>query len=275
MMDFAYKAALTAAAVAAVLMAARLFGAQIAGLVTGLPIITAPTLVWVAVDQGRFAAISVAVGSVAACCVAALFALCYERLARKTGPLACLVTATVVAGLVCFVARALFNGLFLAFTVSMTTCYLVLRSFPRKNATATQSGECRRGNLLFTVAFAALTSPLSTLGQVDPFLVGLLAGLPVVAATVVATEHICSGPVAVTHFLRGYVGGLVGKAAFGVVFALLLIPLGWGWALLAATVASVLICVLGIGRTIEIEPTHALAPQLPTVAPDAGASLPS
>lgn len=172
-MDFAHKAALTDEAIAMVLMASRLFGARIAGLLTGLPIITAPALVWVAIDQGRFAAISVAVGSVAACSVAALLALCYERLARKAGALAFLAVATVLAGLVCFAARELCTSLLIAFAVAMVTCCLVLRSFSHTRETAQQPGEPRRANLLFIVAFAGLTGPLSTLGQVDPFLVGL------------------------------------------------------------------------------------------------------
>ena len=275
-MDFAHKAVLTATVVAMVLLAARFFGARVAGLVTGLPIITAPALVWVAIEHGQFAAASVAVGSVAACPVAALFALCYDRMARKAGPSASLAVATLLVGLACFAARELFTGLFVAFAASVLACGLALRCLSRPNDTAPQRSAPRHANLPFTVALASLTGPLSTLGQFDPFLVGLLAGLPVVAATVVVIEHACTGPLAVICFLRGYVAGLAGRAAFGILFALLLTPIGWCWALLAAGAVSALVCALGTsrGRRRHAVAASALTRQVTTLAPGPGASHP-
>lgn len=76
-MDWAYKAMLTALAVAAVLMVATLFSRRLSGLLAGLPVITAPALLWLAHERGaEFAALS-ATGSVAASAAAALFAVTY------------------------------------------------------------------------------------------------------------------------------------------------------------------------------------------------------
>ena len=247
--DMAQKAALTAVVVAMVMLAARLFGRQTAGLLTGLPIITTPALVWVAVEQGSFAATRVAVGSVAACSVAAVFCLCYDRMARTAGPAACLAAAALAGGLACMAARECLPGLVVACAVAAVICGSVLRCLPAAADKALPRSDVRRSNLIVTMLVAAMSSALATPGQVDPFSVGLLAGLPIVAATVAVAEHASTGRLAVTRFLRGYVAGLIGRAAFGALFALLLGPAGLGWALVAASAASVGVCALGAGRT--------------------------
>ena len=246
--DMAQKAALTAAVVAMVMLAARLLGRQTAGLLTGLPIITAPALVWVAVEQGSFAATRVAVGSVAACSVAALFCLCYDRMARKAGPASCLAAAALAVGLACMVARECLMGLVVACAAAAVVCGAVLRCLPPAADKALPRSDVRRGNLIVTMLFAAVSSAMATPGQVDPFSVGLLAGLPIVAATVVVAEHASTGRLAVTRFLRGYVAGLIGKTAFGVLFALLLGPVGLGWALVVASAASAGVCAFGAAK---------------------------
>ena len=241
----AHKAALTAAVVAMVMLAARLFGRQVAGLLTGLPIITTPTLLWVAVDQGSFAATRVAAGSVAACTVAAVFCLCYDRMARKACPAVCMAVAAPAVGLACVAAHACLAGLLVASLAATAVCGYVLHFLPAAADTVLPRSDIRSSNLVMTMLYAAASSALAAPGQVDPFSVGLLSGLPIVAATVVVAEHAATGPLAVRRFLRGYVAGLIGRSAFGIVFALLLSPAGLGWALVAASAASIGLCAFG------------------------------
>ena len=243
--EMAQKAALTAAVVAMVMLAARMFGRQAAGLLTGLPIITAPALVWVALEQGTSAATRVAVGSVAACAVAAVFCLCYERMSRKAGPAACLAVAAAGVGFSCLAARMWLGGLFVACAAAALLCGGVLHCLSKAAAAVPPRTELRQSKLTVTIAFAAVSGALVTRGQVDPFWVGLLAGLPIVAATVTVAEHTDTGALAVRRFLRGYVVGLIGKAAFGVLFAVLLAPAGLSWALLISSLASAAVCAFG------------------------------
>lgn len=243
--EMAQKAALTAAVVAVVMLAARVFGRQAAGLLTGLPIITAPALVWVALEQGSVAATRVAVGSVAACAVAAVFCFCYDRVARKAGPAWCLAVAATGVGFACLAAGIWLEGLLLACVAAALVCAGVLHCLRKVYTVVLPRTELNRSSLTVTIAFAALSGALVTRGQVDPFWVGLLAGLPIVAATVAVTEHSSFGALAVRRFLRGYVFGLIGKLAFGVLFALLLAPAGLTWALLASTACSAAVCALG------------------------------
>ena len=246
--EMAQKAVLTAAFVALVMLAARGFGRQAAGFLTGLPIITAPALVWVAVEQGSHAAARVAVGSVAACAVAAVFCICYDRMARKAGPVVCLAVAAAGVGLACLAAGTWLEGLVAACVTAALVCAGVLHCL-REGATAVLPPTgLRRSTLAVTIAVGAFSGALATRGQVDPFWIGLLAGLPIVAATVTFAEHAGTGAPAVRRFLRGYVAGLIGRMAFGVLFALLLARTGLTWALLVSSTASAAVCAFGASR---------------------------
>ncbi|MFN9185151.1 MAG: DUF3147 family protein, partial [Betaproteobacteria bacterium] len=74
-MDWAYKAVLTATTVALLLAVAQLFGRRLAGILAGLPTVTGPALVWLALDHGTDFAVEAALGSVAASALCGLFAV--------------------------------------------------------------------------------------------------------------------------------------------------------------------------------------------------------
>jgi hypothetical protein len=73
---------------------------------------------------------------------------------------------------------------------------------------------------------------------------GVVGSLPLIGGSAVLLEHRAGGAAAAVRFLRGYVDGLYGKAAFGVVFAATIARLGDGCALTLATIAA---CVVGVG----------------------------
>jgi hypothetical protein len=63
------------------------------------------------------------------------------------------------------------------------------------------------------------------------FAAGPLSSMPVISGAAALSEHVAHGPVAAATFRHGYVDGLIGKAVFGVAFALAVAPLGTTWAL--------------------------------------------
>ena len=73
------RGAVSAAAVAALLLAGQRWGRDVAGLLAGLPTVTGPALVWLALDRGRDFASQAAVGAVLAGAACAVFALAYAR----------------------------------------------------------------------------------------------------------------------------------------------------------------------------------------------------
>jgi hypothetical protein len=108
---------------------------------------------------------------------------------------------------------------------------------------------------LATIAIAAgaLTALAATLGPaLGSFATGLLASLPLISGAAAMVEHANGGHRAAAQFLRGYLWGLFGKAAFGAVFALLAVPLGAVAALLLAFACACVLSSIGIrSRPIE------------------------
>jgi hypothetical protein len=88
----------SALVVAALLLAAQRWGRDLAGLLAGLPIVTGPALVWLALDRGADFASQAAYGAALASVPCALFAFVYAVRARTQGRLAALVAASL-AGL--------------------------------------------------------------------------------------------------------------------------------------------------------------------------------
>src|SRR3954467_10816461 len=95
-MDFVMKAAMTASLVAMVMLAARRWGGNTAGLLAGLPLTTVPALIWIGLERGADVAAQVSTGSVVGCSLAPIFALVYDRVARRLSPAATLVVSIAV-----------------------------------------------------------------------------------------------------------------------------------------------------------------------------------
>ena len=245
-MDGFTKGLLTAIAVAVLLTISRVFGRRVAGLLAGLPTVTGPALVWLALDHGARYATEAAIGSVAACTLCAVFALAYERASRRAGVATALALA-VIASLASapslhWLGGALAPALLLAAIVSP----VVQAALPKGSNTGVRTAVS--GEVLTTsLASGAVTSIVALCASsVGPFWAGVLASPPLVAAAIVIQQHRTAGHPAVCGFLHGYVGGLLGRAAFGAGFAMLIVPAGVAT---ATIVASLLGGALGIAAS--------------------------
>jgi len=248
-MDVAYRAMLTATVVALVLMAARLCGRQLAGLLAGAPLITAPALTWIALDRGAAASHQAAIGSVVGCVVVAAFALAYDRAARRTGPLGALAIASAVLALVSWPAYALLQGsLPAALAASLLACALALAALPSEEApvaAAASPSPANEGRIAGTALLAGAVSAVIALcgPELSPTVAGLIASLPIVGAAAAVAQHM--GGTSTSRFWRGYVAGLAVKAAFGAGFAALVVVAHPGYALAGATVLGAMLATLG------------------------------
>jgi len=260
-MDWAYKAALTAAVVAALLAVAMRWGRSTAGLLAGLPTVTGPALVWLSVDQGVVFATHAAVGAVAAAAPCALFAWGYACGAARSGqrlggllagaaPAA--LAAWAIVGLLEFLlesapgaapwrstaATAALAGLVLV-PVSLV-CLACLASLRQPGGTAATAGTAltaatagalRCGWARAIVPTAAVSGLVSALAgllapQVGALWAGMLTSPPLLAAALAWLLHGQGGLPAARQFLRGYTVGLLGRNGFAVAFGALLAPVG-------------------------------------------------
>lgn len=238
-MDWVYKAILTAMTVALILAIANLFGRRAAGLLAGLPTVTGPALIWLALEHGADYAIKAATGSIAACAMCALFALAYERASRRGSVLLSLTLASAASLLPAMPLQWADSELLLTLLIAATTSLAVWAMMP-DGIEATGRVSRVRGELVLTALVSGAISGAVALAApvVGPFWAGVLASPPLIAAIVAIREHIVVGHASVRRFLRGYVAGLMGRAAFGAGFALLVAPVGVTGATLLAAAAG-------------------------------------
>jgi hypothetical protein len=237
------KAALTATTVALILALAQRLGRRIAGVLAGLPTVTGPALVWLALEHGSAHADAAAIGSIAACVACALFALVYERVSRRAGIVVTGVAATLVFVAVAPPLQWLASDLAPALLLAGGATLAIRAAMPRGRDVQAPA----RGlpvELVATALVSGLVSGAVALlgGAIGPFWSGVLASPPLIAAAVAMHQHARGGGAAIRPFLRGYVEGLLGRAVFGASFAILLIPLGLIGATLVAAAAG---CVCG------------------------------
>ena len=238
-MQWALMAILAAAAVAVAIAASRLFGRRIAGLFAGMPVITAPTLAWIALEHGVDFAARAAVASVAACGVLACFAWGYERAARRWSPAVAITVSGLGAGALAVVAQLGSYGVGTALLAALLVCERVMRELPRITPAACVLRNLRRELTCTCVAAACVGAAVALAAPwLGPFAAGMVASIPVISGPVAVHHHRTAGASSAARFLSGYVTGLVGKAVFGAVFALLLVRSGVLPALLVATAAG-------------------------------------
>lgn len=269
-MDWAYKAALTAATVALLLAVAQLFGRRLAGILAGLPTVTGPALVWLALDLGTEFAVEAALGSVAASAMCGLFAVGYERASRRHGPLRAVVVATVASTLpvpllLTWSATGAAPALLLVAVVLI--CVLCVVWIPSPSAgcdVAAAPSRRRHIELWVTAAVSGVVSGFTAAAapEVGPFWAGVLASPPLIAAAVAMHLQLSGAAAegAVARFLRGYAAGLIGRCSFAAFFALLLLAAGIGTAALLATLigCSVTLAVARALRNWETRQTSAV-----------------
>ncbi len=247
-MDWAYKAMLTATTVAMLLAVSQTFGRRLAGVLAGLPTVTGPALVWLALEHGAAYGAQAAIGSVVGCALCALFAFAYERAAQRFGVWLALAAAIAVSLVPAPGADKLAGQLAAATLVAGIMVLLIAAWMPERPAPKVK--VMVRGEPWLTASVAGVVSGAVALlaPSVGPFWAGVLASPPLIAAAVAMRQHALGGADAAAPFLRGYVNGLLGRIAFGAVFALLMTALPVAP---AAILAFVIGCLLtwGIERT--------------------------
>jgi hypothetical protein len=259
-MDWGHKAMLTALAVAAVLMTVRLFGRRAAGVLAGLPIITAPALVWIAMDHGAAFASRTAVGGIAASGLLAVFAVAYERLGRYAGPIVTLMASLATVGVLAALVPVANQPAWFVLGGAVALCALALTVLP-KPSVSSHNPKHRRFDLVLTALVAGIASALvsayaETLGA---FWCGVAASLPIISASVAVHQHATASQRDVQCFLRGYVLGLIGKAFFAATFSVAILHS----AASVATIVALFVC----GMSIVVVTRALQATRLPTPSP--------
>jgi hypothetical protein len=214
------------ALVVSVSLAARRWGPKIAGLLTGLPIVTGPALFFFAVEQGDAFAAEAARAVLVSLVGVELSGVAYAWAALRAPWWASLLASwTVFFASVLVVQRAGWSAN-VALVAACVGLLVSQFSLPRGGATAT--GPRPAWDLPFRVFAAMLlvVSVTSLAHRLGPTLSGALTPFPVAVSTLLAFSHAQGGSAAAISFLRGFMPGMWAFTAFCYVLSIGIVPLG-------------------------------------------------
>lgn len=207
--------------IAAVTLAGHRWGAGVAGLLGGFPIVAGPIVVFVALEHGaQFGAVA-ATSATAAIAGLLVFGVAYCWASIRwpwPASLACAAGAwfVVAAGL-----AALPVSPVMALIVAGLSLVLTPRVLPPSepaSATGGSLADLPYRMLTGAMLTLAVTGTAATLGEVWS---GLLAVFPIIGLVLAVFTHRALGPRQVAHMYRGMVKGLYSFTAFFLVLAVL------------------------------------------------------
>jgi hypothetical protein len=236
-MNALLKGLLTATLVWLLMLAARRLGGRFAGLLTGLPTVSGPALLWMALDHGAAHAHLGATGAVVGTIACALFARVYAWAGTGSGALragACATATTVVAVVI---GHWWAPSLLWAVPIA-AIAVLGLQRCKVQGAAATRRHACASPLLTATVAGAITALVSFGCAGLSAEAGGLASSLPVIAAAVAVRQQRCEGPAAARCFLDGYLDGLLSRIVFTGTFGFAVLALAWPIALAIALLAS-------------------------------------
>ncbi len=249
-----FKVAVTPLLVVAATLLQRRFGGAIGGLLTGLPVTSAPLSVFLALQNGPEFAARAAVATLLGLTATAGFCATYARAARGTRWRPALMLAIIAcAALFSLLAHLPQRPLPAAAMVFPALAGMALLIGPATPAEAAPHAwwdlPARTG-----FALAAVVGITAAAEHLGPTWSGLLATLPVLSAIMGSFTHRHAGPAAARALLRGIVVGSLGAAAFNLVVALAILRAPLAPAYAAALLAAVGTATLGhavLGRGLR------------------------
>ena len=239
-----FKIAITPLLVLGATLLQRRFGGSIGGLLTGLPLTSAPLSVFLALENGPGFASRAAVGTLLGLTGTAGFCAIYARAARGTRWAPALVLASLASA-----------GWFLVLARLPQRPGMAAMVFPALVALALLAG--RQGPILpaphpwwdlparMLLALAVVLGITAASLHLGPTWSGLLAALPVLSATMGSFTHRHAGPEAARALLRGIIVGCLGVAAFNLAVALCLQRVGTGAGYAVAVLGALSVAALG------------------------------
>ena len=217
----------------------RRWGAARAGWLAGLPVVGGPILFFLAIEQGTAFAATAAAASLAAVFASVTFNVAYAHCALRSGW-----GAALLVGLLAWLVAAAFLSITVstvaaATVVALAALVLAPRAFPMAGGIALDRPMRPAELILRAVVGAALTLAVTlAASKLGPGWSGLLTVFPVLGIVLAVFSHRFQGGAFAATLLRAMATGLYAFAAFCLVLALTLEPMGIPGAFLLSVLAS-------------------------------------
>jgi hypothetical protein len=233
------------------------WGNTVSGWIVGLPLVSAPVILLLALERGNDFAAASAQGSMMGIISLAAFSLVYSFLSlrRVLGWLPSLLLGWGVYFASTFLLGYASVSIIIAFVMVVTWLLIVAKVFPVADAPdVVKAGGFPWGDTLVRAVAAvalilAITSYAPTLG---PTLSGLLTPFPIYTSVMVTSIHRRQGAASATQFVRGSTLSSFTPAVFWLIVGSTIVTLGIG---VAYTLAIVISMVLHWALLKRIRPT--------------------
>lgn len=238
----ASKLVLVPLLIGGVSVAGTRFGPRVAGVLTGLPVVAGPVVLFIALEQGAGFAARAARATLASEASLAAFCVLYA-----TACLAAPWLPSLLLGWTGFVVGTLVLDRFdpslgAALGLALAAPLVVLAATPRPAHAAALPAVARAELALRMAAGVALVLALTAVAPaLGPRRSGLLTVFPVATTVLAVFSHRSQGGPFAVHLLRGLAVGLYSLTAFFVTLAFALEPLGIAPAFALAVAAALAI----------------------------------
>ena len=238
-MPLLLKLLLVPSLIAAVSLAGRRWGPNVAGWLSAFPIVSGPILLAIALEQGSDFAATAAANTLLAVLAILVFRVVYARVARHKGVFASMTAALLAWALSVALLRSLAFPLWAGFAAVLAALLAAPRLIGQNQDRKGASPAPARDLPWRMAAGAALTLAVTAAAaHMGPRLSGMFAMFPVMSTVLVGFSHRASGPGFAVDLLRGMVRGYYAFAVFCLVLALLLRAQPLAPAFLAATACA-------------------------------------
>ena len=256
-------AALSAAAVGALLSMLRRAGPRAIGLAAAIPINSVPALFWLSMERGSAYASSAVLGTLWGTGLTVLLGATFARVSSALHPAAAAMAAWLAVGALALATSSLPSLPTVAAALTLCAILLGRAALPPAPACDSPRRGGRSGPLLSMAAAGAMSLLVSALSTVSgPQLCGLVAAVPVVGMFALNAGYRQGGAPLMLRVLHGYLDGMAAKAAFlgalGCAWALG--ASAWGWASGLACAALTLVAQHRLAQKPPARSTHRLAP---------------
>jgi len=210
-----FKLLLTPLFIAAVTLAGRRWGALVSGWLVGLPLTSAPVVLFIALEQGTAFASRAAQGTMTGTISVAFFCLAYSWLSLRLNWPVCLLLGWGVFFASTFLLERVSVPLLPSFIAILIMLAIITAALPKDRRpdilTTPPNWEIGARMIVATLFVLALTGSAAFLG---PQLSGLLTPFPLFASIVAAFTHSFQGAIAARRVLRGVLAGAYAFAVF-------------------------------------------------------------
>ncbi|MFS2023768.1 hypothetical protein [Massilia sp. CT11-137] len=238
------KLFLVPAFLAFITFAGKRWGANVAGWLAGLPVVTGPILFILALENDASFAAVAATASLSAVFASVSFSITYAHACirfRCLPSLFCGLFAWLVAALILsFIPSSILSAL----VIALSTLVAASRAFP-KISRQVSSNSIRASEIIFRMIAGAILTVLVTTfsSSLGASWSGLLAVFPILAIVLAAFSHKTQGAAFAVSLLRGMVTGLYSFVAFCLTLSVALVHASLALSFISSIAAAIIVQV--------------------------------